>query len=126
MHRKTAAILQGAILACLLALVVGALLFAHRRPFDADTLEIQAQSLQSQAAEFEATEQLARQGVVSWRWTAHHLEQLQEHVRQSRKTLASKSASPHLASALARLQATAARLDDRLTHARHHLPLASP
>src|SRR5437868_12564566 len=113
MQRTSAATIQGVALGCVLAAITGALIFAHRRPFDADTLKIQAESLQSQAAEFEATEALARRGVVSLRWTTNHLGQLQEHVQQSRDTLASKTAPPALEPARAKAQATATLLDER-------------
>jgi hypothetical protein len=122
----SAAILQGAILAGTLVLIAGALLVAHRRPFDADTLKIETETLQSQAAEFEATRQLAQRGVLSARWTTNHLGQLQEHVQQSRSALESKQAPPMLEATRARAQATAATLDDRLTHARNHPVRVSP
>ena len=125
-RRTRAALLQGVSLACLCASFAVALLFAHLRPFDADTLEIQAEAIASQAAEFEATEELAARGVLSPRWTVQHLGQLQAQVQKARRTLESKQAPPPIAQARNVARAAAAQLDAKLAQARNHPPRASP
>ena len=126
MQRTRSALLQGVSLACKLALLAGTLLYAHLRPFDADTLKIQAEVVESQAAEFEATERLAKRGALSPRWTVNHLGQLQQQVQKTREALESKDTPPALASARSVALATSTQLDAHLVHARNHPPRGSP
>jgi hypothetical protein len=125
-RRTRAALLQGVSLTCILALLACALLFAHLGPFNSATLEIQSESVASQAAEFEATEELAARGALSARWSVQHLGQLQTQVQKARKQLASKDAPPGLAKARSVVLYTASQLDAKLTQARNHPPRASP
>jgi hypothetical protein len=115
---------QGTALVCAIALCVTAIVHAHRRPFDSDTLQIQADAVHSQSAEADATMQLAAERVVSPQWEGHHLAQVDEQVSRVQDDLARRAAPPELSALRMRTLAAATELRARIAQARHH-PIAS-
>ena len=114
--------MQGVILAGALAVIAGALLYSQHRPFDADTLRIQAEALQSQAAEVEAAAALTHDGVLAPRISSNHLEQLRSQVQRTRDTLRSKAVPAHLAVMHARILHAVDQVETRVVALQHRPP----
>ena len=124
-RRNGKALSQGLVLLGALAGLAGALLHARQAPFDAQTLKIQVEALQSQSAEVDAVAALGNDGTLSPRWIANHLEQLHKQVARTRDTLDRKPVPRSLAAEHARALRDADAIETRLVQ-RQHRPRAAP
>ena len=121
-RRQSQVLLQAAILGGALALIAGALWHAHSQPFDADTLKIQTDALQSQSAEIDAVATLAADGTLVPRRVANHLEQLRRQLHRTREALTSRPVPASLAATHARALQTADAVEARLLRVQHRPP----
>jgi len=121
-RRQSRVLIQAAILGGALALIAGALWHARSQPFDADTLQIQEDALQSQSAELDAVASLARGGTLDPRWTANHLEQLRGQLATTRDKLNSRPVPTMLAATHASALHEADAIEARLAQLQHRPP----
>ena len=121
-RRNSKALRQGLILLVALAGLAGALLHARHKPFDPQTLKIQTDALQSQSAEVVAVAALGREGTLSPRWIANHLEQLRKQVTRTRDTLQGKPVPRSLAAEHAHALHDADAIESRLVQLQHRPP----
>ena len=111
---RKAAWMQAIATAVLTAGVATSLVVVLRRPFDADTLAIQVEALQSHAAEAALLAALQRADQLAPGFTGEHAAQLAESVQRTQDALAGKDADPALASQLASARQLGASLHARL------------
>lgn len=121
-QRPTRILVQAVTLAGALAVFAGALWHARNQPFDADTLRIQTDALQSQSAEVDAVEMLATHGALAPRWTSNHLEQLRGQLERTRDALQARPVPQSLAATHARALRDADAIEAHLVHLQHRPP----